>query len=455
MYIHMLGICGTGMGSLALLLKDAGHHLTGSDENVYPPMSVQLEDAGIKIFKGYKVENIKDKPDIIIVGNVISRGNPEVEAVIASGISYISMPQAVARFFLKDRHSVVVAGTHGKTTMSTLCAWLLESAGLSPSFLIGGVGKNFGVSARLKKGSLFVIEGDEYDTAFFDKGPKFLHYEPRSVILGPVEFDHADIYNDLAQLMGSFEKLVAIIRADGLLVACRDSENTMKLASRAKCRVVTYGKSPSDYCPEAVVVGLNGMQFELQCPLRIKFSVPLFGNHNLQNTVGILALLLELGVSPSLLVAGLEKFEGIKRRQEIRGVKRDITIMDDFAHHPTAVRETIVAVRMKYPKARIWAIFEPRSNTSKRNIFQKEFAGAFSGSDFVIIASLYRPEKIPATGRLDVDRLVKEIGGNAYNFKDTDEIVEFAAKNAHEGDVMLIMSNGGFDNIHEKLLQRL
>lgn len=453
----MLGICGTGMGSLALLLKEAGHNVTGSDENIYPPMSTQLENAGIKLFNGYKPENLTIvKPNLVIIGNVISRGNPEAEAVLTSGIEYLSMPQAVSKFFLTGRHSIVVAGTHGKTTTATLCAWLLESAGLSPSFLIGGVGKNLGVSACLKNSKYFVIEGDEYDTAFFDKGPKFLHYQPRSVILGPIEFDHADIYKDLAHVMSSFEKLADIIPSDGLLFACADSENTMKIAKRAKCKVITYGVSTkADYRPEKIKVSETGTEFQIS---NFKFQIPIFGNHNLQNAAGVLGLLLELGIDKEKLAKGLRTFENVKRRQEIRGVVNGITVIDDFAHHPTAIFETIKAMKMKYPKSRLISIFEPRSNTSKRNIFQHEFASAFKGSDIAIIAGIHRPEKVNPDERLDIGMLINEMKKtvpNSYNFATTDEIIEFAAKKAKTGDVVLIMSNGGFDNIHEKLLKRI
>lgn len=482
-HIHMLGICGTGVGSLALLLKESGYNVTGSDENVYPPMSTQLEKAGIKVLQGYKAENLAPAPDIVIIGNVISRGNPEAEAVLSQGLEYMSMPQAVTEFFLKGNHSIVIAGTHGKTTTANLCAWMLEAVGCSPGFLIGGVGINFNVSARIGKPPYFVIEGDEYDTAFFDKGPKFLHYRPRSVILGPVEFDHADIYKDLPHVMSSFEKLIGIIPADGLLIACADSENTLKLAAKAKCRVVTYGLSASaNYHPEDINVSEGGTRFtlvhegnppqneeSLLLPPFAKggkggiYVSPLYGNHNLQNATGVLALLTELGIEPKKLAQGLLKFKGVRRRQEIRGVKNGIVVIDDFAHHPTAIRETIEAMRMRYPKRthpnhRVWAIFEPRSNTSKRNIFQDEFTNALGTADVAILAGIHRPDKVPKNELLDVAKIVTDIsgrGGRAYYFATADEIVKFVAKEAKKDDIILVMSNGGFDNIHEKILQAL
>lgn len=479
-HIHMLGICGTGMGSLALLLKEAGYNITGSDENVYPPMSTQLAQAGINVLQGYSAENIAASPDLVIIGNVISRGNPEAEAVLSQGLKYMSMPQAVAEFFIEGKHSIVVAGTHGKTTTANLCAWMLDTAGCSPGFLIGGVGINFNVSARIGHPPYFVIEGDEYDTAFFDKGPKFLHYRPRSVILGPVEFDHADIYKDLPHVMGSFEKLIGIIPADGLLVACADSQNTLKLVANAKCRVITYGmKGSADYHPEDIHVSGEGTEFTLihggnppknegssLFPPFAKGGIyvsPLYGNHNMQNAVGVLAFLTEAGIEPKKLAQGLLKFAGVKRRQEIRGIKNGVVVVDDFAHHPTAIRETIEAMRMRYPKRsspqrRIWAIFEPRSNTSRRKTFQDEFVTALGTADVAVLAGIHRPDKIPEDERLDITKVVADInnkGGRAHYLATTDDIVKFVAKEAKKDDIILIMSNGDFDNIHEKLLQAL
>jgi UDP-N-acetylmuramate: L-alanyl-gamma-D-glutamyl-meso-diaminopimelate ligase len=459
-HIHMLGICGTGMGSLAILLKELGYYVTGSDENIYPPMSDELKENKIIIFKGYSLKNLGPRPDIAIIGNVITKNNPEAEAVLALNIPYLSMPQAVSEFLLKDKHSIVVAGTHGKTTAATLAAWLLQSAGIDPCFLIGGIGKNLNTSAKISNSKYFVIEGDEYDTAFFDKDPKFLHYSPQSVILGPVEFDHADIYKDLNAIMASFEKLIKIIPSNGLLVACADSPNVLKLIQNAECKVITYGLSEkASYRVEFTAATEKGTDFILtNGSSQNLFRIPMWGNHNLQNTAGVLALLLELGIPPQKLAEGLVKFEGIGRRQEVRGVVNGITIIDDFAHHPTAIKETVHAMRLKYPTSKIWAIFEPRSNTTKRNIFQNELAEALAASDSAIIAGIFHPEKIPEDFRLNPSLLAKTIvqaGKSAEYIANTDEIVEFLAKNAKKGDILLIMSNGGFDNIHEKLLRRL
>lgn len=463
--IHMIGICGTGMGSLAILLKKANFEVTGSDQDIYPPMSVELEKNGIPVFKGYSAENIKRvAPDMVVIGNVISKGNPEADEVINEGIRYLSMPETLALFFIKERRSIVIAGTHGKTTTSTLCAWLFEALGYNPGFMIGGVGNNLKTSAKIGKPPYFVVEGDEYDTAFFDKGPKFLHYRARNVILGPVEFDHADIYRDLSHVMSSFEKLVERIPKDGLLVACADSENAVKLSKKAKCKVVMYGSKKNDgYFPTDVKVSPEGTEFTLWKGRGSRvgqksFKSSQYGDHNLQNTVGVLALLIELGDNPERICGILHDFEGIKRRQEIKGVAGGVTVIDDFAHHPTAIRETVHAMKLRYPSSRLISIFEPRSNTSKRNTFQKEFPGAFKESDISIIAGLFKPEKVPEKERLDVDGIISAInakGGTAYTFENTDKIIEFVAETAKDGDVVLLMSNGGFDNIHEKILKAL
>jgi len=461
-HIHILGICGTGVGSLAILLKEAGHKITGSDENVYPPMSTQLEAAGITVFEGYKAKNLAagGNPDLIIIGNVISRGNPEAEAALASGIKYLSMPQAVAEFFIKGRKSIVACGTHGKTTTSNIAAWMLESLGQTPGFLIGGVGKNFGISARIGKPPYFVVEGDEYDTAFFDKGPKFLHYLPHFVIMGPVEFDHADIYRDLNHVMSSFEKLVAITPKDGVIFACADSPNTLKLAEKAVCKVVTYGNSKdADVHPLNVKADQNCTRFEIAGISGITFTMPMYGSHNLQNTLGVIALLIELGFAPEKIAASLAQFKGVVRRQEIKGEKNGVIVIDDFAHHPTAICETIKAMRTKYPNAKLWAIFEPRSNTSRRKIFQHDFASALASADEAIVANVHRADKLAEHERLNISELIDEINAigpaKGKTLPNAEEISKFVAQNAKSGDVVLVMSNGGFDNIHQKLLELL
>lgn len=455
-HIHLLGICGTAVGSFAGLLKEAGYKVTGSDSNVYPPMSTQLADMGVSIFSGYSADNLKIRPDLVIIGNVITRNNPEAVAVLEQGLPYLSMPDALGKFFLEKRHSIVVAGTHGKTTTSTLMAWLLESCGENPGFLIGGVAKNFGKSYRLTDSKYFVVEGDEYDTAFFDKGPKFLHYRPQSVILGTVEFDHADIYKDLAHVMSSFEKLLKIIPKDGLCLACVDAKNTAELMKHASCRLKTFGVSTNaDYRPQNIVITEKGTTFDL-CGER--YDSPLFGEHNLQNTAAALGLCLELGLNPLALKKGLATFQSVAKRQEVKGEVGGVTVIDDFAHHPTAMAGVLAAMRGKYPGRRIWGVFEPRSNTSRRNVFQNELKSALASADVAIISGINNPGKIPEGERLNPERLIAELvreGHDAHYVSTTDQIIDFIIAKARPGDVVVTMSNGAFDDIHARLIERL
>lgn len=456
-HIHMLGICGTGMTSLAELLHRAGNRVTGSDQNVYPPMSTKLEQLGIKVFEGYAPEHLNEAPDLVIVGNVITKDNVEVQEVMRLGLPYRSMPQALAESFLTDRVPIVIAGTHGKSTLSTLTAWLLEKADESPGFFIGAIGRNFNSGAHIGKGPFFVLEGDEYDTAFFDKGPKFLHYRPQVVILTSIEFDHADIYRDLDHLMESFRKLIAIIPPDGMLIACCDDDRVMRLARDAGCKLITYGESEGTYHLGDIKTSQNETLLSLHTPDgNLNLSCPLFGMHNMLNVSAAVALMIESGISPQRIQKGLDSFKGIARRQEIVGVERSITVIDDFAHHPTAVRKTIEAVKMRYPKSRLWAIFEPRSNTSRRNVFHKEFIDAFAAADRTVIADIHNPEKIPPEERLDVAGLADDLmrsGVDAHYISHTDNIVEFVLRSVDSGDVILVMSNGIFDNLPQKLLQ--
>ncbi len=459
MHIHLMGICGTGMTSLASLLKDEGHRVTGSDQNVYPPMSTQLEKLGIPVCEGYRPENLHPQPDLVVIGNVITKTNPEAEEVLRHNLPYLSMPQALAELFLKDRTPIVVAGTHGKTTLSTMTAWLLEAAGADPGFFIGGIGKNFGTGARKGTGTFFVIEGDEYDTAFFDKGPKFLHYRPNIAILTSIEFDHADIYRDLDHLMTSFKKLVAIMPPDGLLIACGDYPTVHDVVRDARCRVAFYGLEEGDYHAHNVRVQERGTSFDLVGPRgTIALTSPLFGDHNLQNAIAAAACLIEAGIAPEKLQKGLPLFQSVARRQELVGDSGGITIIDDFAHHPTAVAKTIASIRARYPERRLWAIFEPRSNTSRRNIFQHEFAESFAKADIAVIASINNPEKIPEGERLDTDLLVRDIaraGTEAHHLPDVAKIDAHVTSHARAGDVILIMSNGSFGGLAQKLFNNI
>jgi len=461
-HIHLIAVCGTAMGTLAGMLKAKGFQVTGSDENVYPPMSDMLAAWGIPILPGFKAEHLLNpRPDLVIVGNAVSKTNPEVQALLDSGIPYLSLPQALAEFFLKDKTPIVVAGTHGKTTTTSLAAWLLNEAGEDPSFLVGGIPQNFGASFRLGKGSFFVIEGDEYDTAFFDKGPKFLHYRPFHAIVTGVEFDHADIYRDLNHLMGSFRRFVELIPPEGTLFLCGDQQNGLSLRSLSRATVITYGLSSScDVYAKDPVFDAEGVQFEWMEKGRSLGSLrsPLPGRHNLQNLMGVLALLSGLNLDREKIKKGILSFQGIKRRQEVRGEAAGVTVIDDFAHHPTAVKETIEAIRFRYPNRKVWALFEPRSNTSRRAVFQKDFAKALSVADEVVIAKVFKPEKVKDAPLLDEKALAEDIAARgrpvAHDLA-ADAIVEHVAARVNSGDVLLVMSNGGFDDIHRKLLDRL
>lgn len=459
-HIHMVGIGGTGMGSLARLLLEKGYRVTGSDEKLYPPMSDQLAALKIKVYEGYSADNLKERPDLVVIGNVITKMNPEAQEVMRLGLPYRSMPQAVAEFFLKDRTPVVVAGTHGKTTTATILAWLLTCAGEDPGYLIGGVGLNFEKSAHDGSGRIFVVEGDEYDTAFFDKGPKFLHYRPKAVLLTSIEFDHADIYRDLDHVKGSFRRLAAIVAPDGVIIANGEDGNVKDVLKDANCRVLTYGlKEGFDYHSKEIDLSAEGTSFELVSPgSRYRFRTALSGEHNLSNLVGSIAVLLEYGIRPDAIQTGLDTFKGVKRRQELVGEVNSVTVIDDFAHHPTAVAKTIAGMRQKYPGRRLWAIFEPRSNTSRRNVFKDDFIRALSTADRVVIGGVFRSEKIPEAERLDVQSVADSImrqGVDAHYIPDTKNLLEFVLRNINANDVVLVMSNGAFDDVPRKLVEGL
>ena len=465
--VHLIAACGVGMASLAGMLKEKGCRVTGSDANVYPPMSTQLESLGIRLASPYAAENIPPDADLVVVGNAVSRGNPEAQEAVRRGVPTLSMPQAVARFFIGDRESIVVAGTHGKTTTTSLAAWSLFALGADPSFLVGGVPKNFPVSYRLGEGRHFVIEGDEYDTAYFDKGPKFLHYRPRIVLLTSVEFDHADIYRDLDHVRESFRKLAAILPPDGLLVACADYPDVVAVAREARCPVIFYatrdGALPAGSGFGAWAVrgtgesgGMTGFRME-GAGRALDFRFPLPGLHNAANAAGVAIVLMRLGFLPEAIARTFERFAGIRRRQEVVGEFRGILVVDDFAHHPTAVRETIRAVRGRYPGRRIVAVFEPRSNTSRRKVFQREFTAALSEADEVILAGVFGAEKIPPEERLSPEEVAAELraaGHPAQVIPEVDGIVSRLAETCRTGDLVLIMSNGGFGGIQEKLTDR-
>jgi UDP-N-acetylmuramate: L-alanyl-gamma-D-glutamyl-meso-diaminopimelate ligase len=461
-HIHLIAICGVGMSALAGMLQARGFRVTGSDQNVYPPMSTQLAALGIELRQGFSPNHLADRPDLVVVGNAVSQSNPEVQAMLAQGLPFLSFPQALAEFFLEDRHPIVVAGTHGKTTTASLMAWVLESAGLDPSYMIGGIPRNFGTNYKLGTGAFFVVEGDEYDTAFFDKGPKFLHYRPRSAILTSVEFDHADIYRDLNHVKAAFQRFVHILPSDGYLAAGVDFPHVLDVLASAPCRWEGYGFSEqADWRAADVEADAEATRFLVQHQdQRIgMMRWALVGRHNIQNALAVLAVARHLGVSFGDIRQGVESFAGVKRRQEVRGVVREITLIDDFAHHPTAIRETLAALRARYAGGRLWAIFEPRSATSRRATFQEDFVEAFAEADGVVIAGLFNPENIPSDARLSPERLAQDIAcryaKTAVYLPAVDAIVDHVAAGVRPGDVVAVMSNGGFGGIHEKLLAAL
>lgn len=459
--IHMIAVCGTGMGSLAGMLKKAGHRVSGSDQNIYPPMSTMLAELGIACSQGFDPANVPEDADLVVVGNAVSKSNPEVEEVLRRGIHYCSMPQALARFFLEGRRPIVVAGTHGKTTTASLLAWVLEAGGLDPGFMIGGWVKNFGGNHKIGKGPPFVVEGDEYDTAFFDKGPKFLHYRPQTAVLTSVEFDHGDIYADLAGVKRAFRAFVESVPKDGLLLAALDEPNVPDVSYPTACPMESYGLHPGVFWrAEVIESGEIGVSFEV---IRGKSGVgrflsPLPGTHNVRNAVAVIAAASHLGVSFERIRQGLASFEGIKRRQEIVGRRGDVIVMDDFAHHPTAIDVTLRGLKARYPDRPLWAVFEPRSATSRRNVFQNAFAASFAAADHVVIADPFSPEKIPVVDRLDPERLVRDLrmgGKEARHLPDADAIVRGIVSEIGPRDLVVIMSSGGFDGIHQKLLAAL
>ncbi len=460
-HIHMIAIGGTGMSALAGLLKAAGYRVTGSDGELYPPVSSLLARLGITWLTGYRPENLTPETDLVVVGNAVSKSNPEVLAAQDRGLRMVSFPQALSDFFLKDKQPIVVAGTHGKTTTTALMAWVLESAGLQPGAMIGGWAKNFHGNHQLGKGRYFVVEGDEYDTAFFDKGPKFLHYRPEMAILTSIEFDHGDIYPDLEAIQQAFSAFVQLLPADGLVIKAHGDPRIQDITAGLACPQETYGLDPAaDWWADQLISQPELLSFVVHHRREVIGQVksPLLGRHNVLNSLAVIGMATHLGLSWDQIKAGIESFQGIKRRQEIIGEARGILVMDDFAHHPTAIHETLTAIRLHYPDRRIWAVFEPRSATSRRKIFQSEFAQAFGPADWIVIADLFAKEKIPEESRLDPAQLVRDLRlkGKAAEFIPTaDEIVERVGPQLQSGDLVCILSSGGFGGLQQKLLKFL
>ncbi|HEV8375095.1 MAG TPA: UDP-N-acetylmuramate:L-alanyl-gamma-D-glutamyl-meso-diaminopimelate ligase [Candidatus Polarisedimenticolia bacterium] len=459
--IHLIGICGTGMGSLAGLFAAAGHEVRGSDENVYPPMSTMLEKQGIRLMPGYSPSNLDWHPDLVVIGNIVTRTNPEGEEVLRRGLPYRSFPQAVGEFFLEGRHPVVVAGTHGKTTTTALMGWVLMEAGRDPSWLVGGVLCGQERSFRLGKGSHFVIEGDEYESAYFDKGSKFLHYRPRTALLTSVEFDHAEMFQDLDSVKRAFAAFLALVPEDGALVVCADDPEVRAIAAKCRGQKIEYAvREKAAWVGRTRKATQDGILFDVfrGNERYASFSSPLTGAHNLANILAVVAACSQLGLEPEEIGKGLASFPGVKRRQEIRGIRRGMTVVDDFAHHPTAVRGTIAALAERFAGQRLWAVFEPRTNTSRRAIFQADYAEAFDQADEVIVSAVDHPERAPQGDRFSAQKLVEDLQGRGLSARYIPEvaaIVKTLAQESRDGDVVLIMSNGSFGGIHQRLLDAL
>jgi UDP-N-acetylmuramate: L-alanyl-gamma-D-glutamyl-meso-diaminopimelate ligase len=453
---HFIGICGTAMGSVAAALQERGFKVSGSDESVYPPMSTFLEEHGIKLHQGYRAENIPADAEVVVIGNAMKRGNPEVEAVLNRKLFYLSLPEVLKNYFLRGKQNLVVTGTHGKTTTTSLLTWIMEKGGRKPGYLIGGIPKNLGQGARLNDSKHFVIEGDEYDSAFFDKRSKFVHYLPELVIVNNIEFDHADIFNNIDEIKLSFKRLLNIVPQNGMVLLNGDDQNCVEIAKDCLAQMVEVGFSKN--CAQRirdVAYSPDGSCFKLGDDV---YEIPLVGEFNVRNAAMAATAARFYDVPKAKIDNALKSFAGIARRQELRGEARGVKVIDDFGHHPTAIAQTLQALRHRYQGQRMWAIFEPRSNTTRRAVFQKELPKALKQADGVFISQVARLEQIPEAERLHPEEMVKEIsedGRPAFYEKNADAIVDRIVPLLKEKDVVVVFSNGAFDNIHEKLLNRL
>ena len=445
------------MASAAVAMHELGYQVTGSDQDViYPPMSTFLAERGIRVMAGYAEVNLSQRPDLVVVGNAISRGNPEAEAVLERKLRYCSLPELLKEFFIRGRRSLVVTGTHGKTTTASLLAWVLESAGLNPSFLIGGIPRNLGQGARFTDSEWFVIEGDEYDTSFFDKRSKFVHYLPEVAILNNLEFDHADIFPTLADIQLSFRRFIHLIPRNGLLLANGDEANITPLLDVRHCPVKRFGLGvDNELRASGLVLKEDSSEFELG---GTRFRIPMVGELNVRNALAVTAAARHCGIRDSVIQSAFDSFLSVKRRMEVRGEAGGVTVIDDFGHHPTAIRETIRALRVKFPGRRIWAVFEPRSNTTRRNVFQQKLVDALERADVVVVAEVARLEQLPLGERLNPEKLMQDLrltGKPAAYLPTVDSIVDHVGSGARSGDVVCVFSNGGFGDIHNRLLARL
>jgi UDP-N-acetylmuramate: L-alanyl-gamma-D-glutamyl-meso-diaminopimelate ligase len=455
-HFHFLGICGTAMGSVAAELRERGFSVTGSDENIYPPMSIFLEKKGIALKEGYRAENIPADVDVVVVGNAIKRGNPEVEAVLNRKLFYLSLPEVLKNYFLRGRHNLVVTGTHGKTTTTALLAWIMEKAGHKPGYLVGGLSKNLAQGARLNRSKYFVIEGDEYDSAFFDKRSKFIHYLPELLIVNNIEFDHADIFHDLEEVKLSFRRLLNVVPQNGMVLLNGDDRNCVEVAKDCLAQMIEVGFSEN--CAQRirdVAYSSTGSRFKLGDD---NFEISLIGEFNVRNAAMAVSAARFYDVPKAKIDNALKSFSGIARRQEVRGEVRGVKVVDDFGHHPTAIAQTLQALRHRYPGHRLWAVFEPRSNTTRRAVFQQQLPDALQLADGVFIAQVAKLEQIPEKERLNPEAVVDAIansGRPAFYEESADAIVDRIVPMLQPKDVVVVFSNGGFDNIHEKLLKAL
>jgi len=454
--VHFVGIGGTAMASAAVAMQEKGFLVTGSDQNVYPPMSTFLAERKIEAINGYAERNLAHKPDLVVIGNAISRGNPEAEFVLDHKLRYCSLAELLKEFFIRGKRSIVVAGTHGKTTTTSLLTWVFEHNGLNPSYLLGGIPNNLGQGARFTDSEWFIIEGDEYDTAFFDKRSKFIHYQPEIAIVNNLEFDHADIFDNLDAIKKTFSHFIRIIPRNGLLLGNGDDANLAPLLDVTHCPVKRFGLG-EDNAVHAFNIryGPTASGFEIPS---FKFHLNLIGEFNVRNALAVVACAKHCGLKNQQIQSAFETFKGVKRRMEVRGIVGGVTLIDDFGHHPTAIRETLAALRVKYPAQKIWALFEPRSNTTRRNVFQTDLVGAFGRADAVVVSQVARLEQIAPEERLDPEKLMRDLkasGRDATYLPDADSIVAHVAKNVQGGDIVVVFSNGGFGGIHAKLLERL
>lgn len=454
--VHFVGICGTAMASAAAAMQEKGYAVTGSDQNVYPPMSIFLAQKKIPVMTGYSAQNLNHRPDLVIIGNAISRGNPEAERVLSEKMRYCALPELLKEFFIRGKRSLVVTGTHGKTTTTSLLTWVFEHNGLNPSYLIGGIPNNLGQGARFTDSPWFIIEGDEYDTAFFDKRSKFVHYLPEVAIINNLEYDHADIFENLAAIQTSFKRLINLIPGNGLLLANGDDSNIAPLLGIKHCPIRRFGLGPNNEARAVhVSLGVDSSTFEVNGE---SYHVNLVGEFNVRNALAVASCARHCGLSSTQVQGAFDTFTGIKRRMEVRGTEAGITIVDDFGHHPTAIAETIKGLRHKFPGRPLWAIFEPRSNTTRRNVFQHELVDALALADHIVVAEVARLELLAPKERLDPMQLMRDLqatGKPASYLANADAIATHVCQQARAGDVVCVFSNGGFGGIHQKLLDGL